>query len=167
MGNPRKPIKLLRLQGTYRPGRHDQRAKTEPVAEGVLPVEPPAELGLSERQAWWYRHAVTHAPAGTIAPIDRPLLIVWATACADHEIASGQLSRILADDEPDFRLMRLYSRLSNQTGMLVLQTGRALGFSPAARAALGTTAVRDDKLPADSPWNRLRLFQNQDAEDAP
>ncbi len=78
MPQPRKPIELHELAGTFRADRHGQRRAAPKSDRGI--GDPPACLGPDEAAAW--REFVANAPAGVLTSGDRVALECLAVLIA-------------------------------------------------------------------------------------
>jgi P27 family predicted phage terminase small subunit len=124
-----------------------------------------------QRESW--AHAMAHAPAGLLKPIDRGVLAVWVEAEDRHRVAVTQQARLDAgsslplltkgrDGQPS---PSPYLRIIRQAADTMLRAAGELGFSPAARPRLGGAGRGAEDVPErDTPWTRLKLIHGgQDA----
>jgi hypothetical protein len=70
-GRPPNPTQILKLQGTYEPGRHGKRVDEKLDIPGHLAESSP-DLTDAQTAAW--RYAIEHAPRGLPKRIDRAIL---------------------------------------------------------------------------------------------
>lgn len=84
-GRPPKPVRIHRLDGTYRPDRHGGR--DEPVASGLLTeMQPPAWMSERQREIW--REILADAPRGLLRRIDHQLLVNYVELIERRERAA-------------------------------------------------------------------------------
>ena len=134
-GRKPTPATLHALHGnpSKRPPRRD------PPAPGTL-EEPPDWMTADQRAAWAY--ALTSAPKNVLRAIDGGLLAVYVTAQDLHRQASIALqTEPLVDD--DGRASPLVGIITKQA-LVMLKSASELGFSPVARARLGTAPEDGD-----------------------
>jgi hypothetical protein len=88
MPQPRKPVEVLGLSGTFRPDRHGQRrvAPKSPHPIG----DPPPSLAADEAGCW--REFVSNAPAGVLTAGDRWALEALARLHAKSRRPEGLLA---------------------------------------------------------------------------
>lgn len=157
-GRKPKPTALHRLAGTFRPVDHAAR-EGEPVAIGEL-EEPPPWFTQSQREGWAY--AITHAPPGLLARIDRAVLTVWVISediyrDAVLKLGGNTIIRSPVKGEP---IQNPYLAVVNKQAMIMLRAAGELGFSPAARPRLAPGGGAND------PANEYAALGSPDAAPA-
>lgn len=146
MGRKAVPKVLRELHGN--PGR--RAANDEPEGQGDL-WSPPRWFDADQRAQWDY--AIDHAPPGLLTGTDREVLAIWVVACVEHARAVvkvrelGQVVKTNAVVDKTGAVVsggnfiqNPYLPIVNKQAMLMLKAGSELGFSPAARASLGSSA---------------------------
>lgn len=143
-GPAKTPTALAKLRGN--PSK--RRLPTdEPEGVGDL-WAPPAWFDDSQREQWHY--AMDHAPPGLLTGTDRETLAIWCVACVEYARAvaevrkSGQVVTTAAGNV----IQNPYLSVMNKQALLMLKAGGEMGFSPSARASLGSRAP---EFPHDSP----------------
>jgi len=135
-GPKRAPTQLKRLRGN--PG-HERLPVDEPQGQGDL-WSPPVWFDDEQREQWHY--ALDHAPPGLLTGTDRETLAIWCVACVEYARAvlkvreEGQTVETKSGNviqNPSLGIM-------NKQALLMLKTGGEMGFSPSARASLGSSA---------------------------
>jgi P27 family predicted phage terminase small subunit len=130
------PTALKKLRGN--PGKR-RLPVNEPQGRGDLWV-PPAWFDGDQRDQWQY--ALDHVPPGLLTGTDRDTLAIWCVACVEYARAvqivrdEGQTLVTKSGNviqHPSLGIM-------NRQALLMLRAGREMGFSPVARAALGSSA---------------------------
>lgn len=146
MGRKAVPTVLKELHGN--PGRRP--IDEEP--EGVGDIwSPPAWFDEDQRAQWDY--AVAHSPPGLLTGTDREVLVVWVVACVEHARAVQEVRRlgqivktnVVLDKKGNQigggnAVQNPFLAVMNKQAMMMLKAGSELGFSPAARASLGSRA---------------------------
>lgn len=117
-GRKPKPVALLKLEGGYRPDRHERR-QYEPAAGGGL-GDPPEWL-TAEQQTLWHELAKTTVALGAS---DRSMFISFVLLTDTLRTANTAIP-------PDLKTIR-------QTSLAMARVAGELGFTPVARARLGT-----------------------------
>lgn len=136
MGRRPKPAVLRELHGN--PGKRRARVD-EPEGVGDL-WAPPSWFDDDQRDQWSY--AVDHAPPGLLTGTDREILAIWCVASVEYARAArevragGQVVQTKAGNA----IINPYLSIVNRQAVLMAKAGSELGFSPAARAALGVHA---------------------------
>lgn len=146
MGRKSVPEVLKKLHGN--PGQ--RRTKRDVEGRGDL-WSPPTFFDKEQRVQWHY--AVDHAPPGLLTGTDREVLAIWVVACVEHARAVvkvrelGQVVKTNTQVDKDGKtisggnfIQNPYLPIVNKQAMLMLKAGSELGFSPAARASLGSRA---------------------------
>jgi P27 family predicted phage terminase small subunit len=144
-GRPPKPISLHRLEGTYNATRHAGR-QHEPCAEGELAEVAPPEWMTAEQQRIW-REVVAEAPKGILRRADRRLMINYVALAERFETAAktqialdaGKTAPLLVKGTAGTSVSP-YIRIMNHCIALMTQLQGEMGFTPSARARLGTPA---------------------------
>jgi hypothetical protein len=141
-------------------------SRPEPGTDGLTPGQ--AALlrlrpkGLPWHQARHYREMALGAP--WLTALDREVLLAYVASWAGYREASDELTKALHD--PDFADPKSAAAENSKTALratmrhanLMVATARQLGFSPAARRALGIElAERPVEQKADNPWAILKL----------
>lgn len=131
-----------------------KKRPTAPEPEGVGDIwAPPIWFDDEQREQWHY--AVDHAPPGLLTGTDRETLVVWCCACVEYakavlEVrASGQVVTTKAGNV----IQNPYLSVMNKQALLMLKSGGEMGFSPSARASLGSRAP---EFPHDAPTGGRR-----------
>jgi P27 family predicted phage terminase small subunit len=162
-GRPSKPTAVLKLQGTFRPGRHLRRGKVS--APGDLGDCAPPEW-MSERQVALWHDILDRAPIGTLAAIDREIFAAYVELVDRHAQAIAAQARLdygkplpLLTKGPDGTpVASPYLGIANKCVLLMRQLQADLGFNPLARVrmeiAQGGGSIDDE--PAG--WGMLRRF---------
>ncbi len=167
-----KPTSLLKIQGTFRPVRHASR-DPEVEAPGELAAKVPPEWMTATQREFW-TETLLDAPKDILRRID------WAQFAGYVEVWDRYVRLVQAQQRLDKGLalpflvkgasgapaLSPYLRQMNQCLILLARYAGELGFSPAARAALGRPADdRDDA--ANDEWTALRkprLVHDRDKE---
>lgn len=145
MGRKSVPGVLRELHGN--PG---QRRRKDVEGRGDL-WAPPTWMDKEQRRQWDY--AVEHAPPGLLTGTDREVLAIWVVACVEHARAVvkvrelGQVVKTNTQVDKDGNvtgggnfIQNPYLPIVNKQAAMMLKAGSELGFSPAARASLGSRA---------------------------
>jgi P27 family predicted phage terminase small subunit len=143
-----KPLMLRELHGN--PGRRPLPID-EPEGVGDL-WAPPAWFDEDQRAQWHY--AVDHAPPGLLTGTDREVLAIWCVACVEYAKAVQEvraLGQVVKTKEGN-AIQNPFMAIVNRQALIMLKAGSEMGFSPAARASLGSA------VPAfgDGPGRRIR-----------
>jgi P27 family predicted phage terminase small subunit len=157
-GRPPKPIQLHRIEGTFRPDRHDSRV--EPEAPGSLNgVRPPSWMSRRHRQLW--REILADAPHALLRRIDRQLLVNYVELVERHERAAKAQSKIdatattpLLSRNGGVVTVSPYVRIMNHCVLLMTKLQSEMGFTPSARASLGVPMLPTPQEPT-SPHQRF------------
>jgi P27 family predicted phage terminase small subunit len=125
----------------------------EPQGVGTLWAAPPW-FDEEQRQQWEY--ALDHAPPGLLTGIDREVLAVWCVAAVEYARA---IARVRADGQivettHGNAIQNPHLSIANRQATIMLKAGGELGFSPAARASLGSRAP---EFPNDPPAGGRRI----------
>jgi P27 family predicted phage terminase small subunit len=133
-GRKRVPTVLRELHGNPR-----QHAIPQDEPEGVGDIwAPPSWFDDAQREQWHY--AVDHAPPGLLTGTDRETLVVWCCACVEYAKA---VLRVRADGQVVTTkagnvIQNPYLSVMNRQALIMLKAGGEMGFSPSARASLGS-----------------------------
>lgn len=133
-GQPPKPTKLLKLQGTARKCRIASRAG-EPIPVAG-PIAAPDWL-LPEAADEWRRVQVAYGDLGILTPLDRGMLATYCQMWARF---------VEAESAPD------YVPLPASLISTMATVANKLGLDPSGRVRL---RVPDDKPDAGNPWDDL------------
>ena len=167
-GRPPKPLALHRIEGTFRPERHNARAEAEPHAPGNLKDKPPPEwMTPAQRELW--TEALLDAPLGVLRRID------WAVFANYIEVVDRHAQCIRAQQTLDrgkpvpFLLkgaggytLSPYFRAVNSLSLIMLKLQTELGFTPLSRARFQQREPDTVAPPDASGWDnftRLRVVQ--------
>lgn len=143
-GRPPKSTALHRLEGTFRPARHDRR-RAEPVAPGAL-AELPPPAWLTEAQATLWRDIIARAPAGVLRAADAELFCAYVELADRHrravevqnQLDAGRVTPLLTRAGPGSTVAESpYLRIADRCVMLMARLAAELGLSPLARVRLG------------------------------
>jgi P27 family predicted phage terminase small subunit len=145
-GPKRIPTVLKVLHGN--PGKRPTPVD-EPEGVGDLSA-PPAYMDEEQRAQWHY--ALNRAPPGLLTGTDRDIFAAWVNACVEYQKAVlevrklGQVVKtgVVTDKNGNTSggnaIQNPYLSIMNRQAMLMSRFGAELGFSPAARASLGSAA---------------------------
>jgi P27 family predicted phage terminase small subunit len=138
MPSGRKPVPtpLAKLHGN--PSRKRLNPE-EPEGQGVL-WDPPSWFNDAQRAQW--RYAVEYAPPGLLTATDREILVVWVVACVKHADAAVKVSTLgdVVTTKDGNIIQNPYLSILNRQALIMIRVVSELGFSPAARAGLGSRA---------------------------
>ena len=166
-----KPVALLKMQGTFHPSRHADRA-LEVEAPGDLATRPPPEWMTAAQREFW-TETLVDAPKDILQRID------WVLLAAYCEVWTRYTRLVKAQQHLDAGLdlpflvkgsagpmISPYLRATNQCLVLLARYAGELGFSPAARASLGHPADdrEDDGADEWAALRKLRLVHDRDKE---
>lgn len=151
MPSGRKPTPgvLKELHGN--PGK---RALPVDEPEGVGDLwSPPSYMDDDQREQWHY--AVDHAPPGLLTGTDRDILAAWCNACVEYARAVVEVRKIgqVVKTKDGNAIQNPFLGIMNRQAMLMVKLGSELGFSPSARASLGSRAP---EFPHDAPTGGRR-----------
>ena len=135
-GRKPKPTVLKALHGN--PGK---RALPLNEPEGVGDLwAPPGWFDAEQRDQWHY--AVDHAPPGLLTGTDREVLAIWCVACVEHAKAAQEVRKLgqVVKTKDGNAIQNPFMGIMNRQALLMLKAGSEMGFSPAARASLGSRA---------------------------
>jgi P27 family predicted phage terminase small subunit len=145
-GRKPKPRFLKELSGN--PG-HRPLPTDEPEGVGDL-WAPPSYMDAEQREQWHY--VVDHAPPGLLTGTDRDILAVFCNACVEYRRAvvqvraMGQVVKtgVVTDKDGNTSggnvIQNPFLGIMNRQALLLNRFGAECGFSPAARASLGSRA---------------------------
>lgn len=135
-GRKPKPTLLRALHGN--PGKRPLPVN-EPDGVGDL-WAPPGWFDAEQREQWDY--AVAHAPPGLLTGTDREVLVIWCVASVEHARAVAQVRTMgqVVKTRDGNAIQNPFLPIVNKQAMIMLKAGSELGFSPAARASLGSRA---------------------------
>lgn len=145
MKRGRKPVPVVmrELHGNPR-----KTALPVDVPEGVGSLwAPPDWFDDEQRAAWFY--ALDHAPPGLLTGTDLQMLAVWCCACVEYQRATLEVRRLgqVIKTRDGNAVQSPFVGVMNRQALLLMRCAGELGFSPAARTALG----REDG-PTDPRW---------------
>jgi len=131
------PAVLKQLHGN--PGKRRLNDADEPQGVGEL-WAPPPHFDDELRDQWHY--ALDHAPPGLLTGTDRGMLIVWVAACVEHARALVEVRRHgqVVKTKDGNAIQNPYLGVMNRQALMMIRAAAELGFSPAARATLGSRA---------------------------
>ncbi len=172
-GRKKTPTVLAELHG--QPG-HRKPPIDEPQGQGLL-WAPPIGFDDQERDQWHY--ALEHAPPGLLTGTDLGLLSIWCVAAVQHaralaEVhAHGQVVKtgVVTTTNPKTGVVTTtggnvvqnpFLGIVNRQAGIMMKAGSEMGFSPAARASLGSSAPEFSSHggPTAKP-NRLAAYLEQ------
>jgi len=136
-GRKPTPTALKVLHGN--PGKRTLVPESEPQGQGEL-WAPPPWFDDDQRDQWHY--ALDFAPPGLLTATDRQMLVVWVVACVEHEKAVIELRKhgqVVKTADGNV-IQNPYLGIANRQAMILIRAVSELGFSPAARAGLGSRA---------------------------
>ena len=135
----RKPVPTMLKVLHGNPGRRPVDPDIEPQGQGQL-WAPPLWFNDEQREQWAY--ALEWAPPGLLTATDREILVVWVVACVKHANAAakvGQLGDVVTTKDGNI-IQNPYLSILNRQALIMIRVVSELGFSPAARAGLGSRA---------------------------
>lgn len=135
-GRKMKPTALKVLHGT--PG-HRALPAEEPPGVGEL-WAPPFWFDDTQRTQWHY--TLDNAPPGLLTGTDRDIVVVWVVACVEHARAALEVrshGQVVKTKEGN-AIQNPYMGVMNRQAIIMMRAAAELGFSPAARAHLGSRA---------------------------
>lgn len=135
VGRKPVPAALRELHGNPR----QKPIPDEP--EGVGDIwSPPSYMDEAQREQWDY--AVAHAPPGLLTGTDREILAAWVNACVEYARAVVQVRSMgqVVKTKDGNAIQNPFLGIMNRQALLMAKFGAELGFSPAARASLGSRA---------------------------
>jgi P27 family predicted phage terminase small subunit len=94
-----------------------------------------------EQRAQWH-YTVDHAPPGLLTGTDRDILAAWVNACVEYARAVAEVRSLgqVVKTKDGNAIQNPYLSIMNRQALLMARFGSELGFSPAARASLGSAA---------------------------
>lgn len=149
-GSAKQPTVLRRLHG-------NPSEKPMPVdePEGVGDLwAPPIWFDDEQRERWHY--ALDHAPPGLLTGTDRETLVVWCVACCEHAKAAAEVRKTgqVVQTKAGNVIINPYVSVMNRQALIMLKAGGEMGFSPSARASLGS---RGPEFPNEPPAGGGRI----------
>lgn len=134
-GRKRVPAVLAELHGNPR----DKPIPEEPEGVGDL-WAPPAYMDADQREQWNY--VVDHAPPGLLTGTDRDILATFVNACVEYQraVLEVRAGGQVVETKNGNAIQNPYLGIMNRQALLMKTFGSELGFSPAARASLGSRA---------------------------
>lgn len=107
-----------------------------PEGHGAL-WAPPDWFNDAQRAQWDY--ALEHAPAGLLTGTDREVLAIWCVAAIEHAAAVVEVRRLgqVVKTRDGNAIQNPFLGIVNRQAFIMLRAGAEMGFSPAARTALG------------------------------
>jgi P27 family predicted phage terminase small subunit len=161
-GRKPRPTKLLKLQGTWRHDRHEDRL--EPQAPGDLArEEPPAHLTEAQKARW--RWALERAPANILRSIDREALTAFVVAAdlveqanaAQQLLDRGKQLPFLTKSDKGLPTLSPYVKLMLRAVPILLRAAAECGFTPTARAGM---KIDDGAGKSSAAAERWALFDS-------
>ena len=135
-GPKRIPTVLKELHGN--PGK---RALPVDEPQGVGDLwDPPMWFDDEQREQW--RHALDRAPPGLLTGTDRAIFTCWVCACVEYQRAVLEVRSLgqVVKTKDGNAIQSPFLSIMNRQAMLMSRFGAEMGFSPAARASLGSAA---------------------------
>lgn len=158
MAAGRKPVPavLRELHGNPR----QKPIAEEPEGVGDL-WAPPAYMDEDQREQWNY--VVDHAPPGLLTGTDREILATFVNACVEYARAVVQVRSMgqVVKTKDGNAIQNPFLGIMNRQALLMKTFGSELGFSPAARASLGSRAP---EFTHDGPTRGGRTIRGSLAE---
>ncbi len=141
MRTGRKPVPAVLKQLHGFPGHH-KKVGIEPEGRGS--ISPPAWFDAAQRAQWKY--AIKHAPFGLLTGTDREVLAIWCVAAVEHARAVLEVRKLgqVVKTREGNAVQNPFLSIVNRQAVIMLRAGAELGFSPAARASLGTSSLISD-----------------------
>jgi len=139
-GPKKQPTMLRELHGN--PSRRPMPTD-EPEGVGDL-WEPPAYFDDEQRAKW--RAALDYAPPGLLTGTDRAIFTVWVVACVEYARAAVEVRNLgqVVTTKAGNAIQNPYLSIMNRQALMMLKAAGEMGFTPAARAALGSAAPAFD-----------------------
>lgn len=137
------PTVLKRLHGN--PSK--ERLPTD-EPEGVGDIwAPPVWFDDEQREQWDY--AVDHAPPGLLTGTDRETLVVWCCACVEYAkaVLKVRADGQVVETKSGNVIQNPYLSVMNRQALIMLKAGGEMGFSPSARASLGSRGPEFNDAP--------------------
>lgn len=136
-GRPRTPIALRTLHGN--PNRTPIPAA--PEGAGVL-WKPPEWLDEEQRAHW--HNVIERSPPRLLTETDTETLAVWCVAYVEYVRAVREVRRSgqVVETTNGNVIQSPYLSIMNRQALMMIKTGGELGFSPSARASLGSAMPR-------------------------
>jgi hypothetical protein len=173
MPRPRVPNREKKLRGTFKKSQALPEliysASETAVPRGTLLNPGQAALlrlrpkGLPSAQSRHYREMLSEAP--WLSSIDRELLLTYVRAWAGYRRASDELDEVMsaadfgAPKSAAAARAQVLMRTSMRQANLFIAAGSKLGFSPAARRALGIEIAPAPVRPkVTDTWALLQLL---------
>lgn len=130
-----KPVPLLLKTVHGNPGK---RALPVDVPEGSGGLWAPPDWFNDQQRAQW-DYALEHAPMGLLSGTDREVLVIWCVAAVEHAIAVVEVRRLgqVVKTREGNAIQNPFLGIVNRQAFIMLRAGGEMGFSPAARTALG------------------------------
>lgn len=137
MGRKNVPTVLAELHGNP---RKTARPTDEPQGQGDL-WAPPRDFDAEQREQWHY--VVDHAPPGLLTGTDRGVLTIYVIACVEHAKAAQEVRRLgqVVKTKDGNAIQNPFVGVMNRQALIMLKAGSEMGFSPSARASLGSRQV--------------------------
>ena len=116
---------------------------------------PPPWFDEDQRAQWHY--AVDHAPPGLLTGTDREVLVVWVVACVEHAKAVQEVRNLgqVVKTKDGNAIQNPFLPIVNRQALIMMKAGAEMGFSPAARASLGSAASAFGDGPAAQDPRRV------------
>lgn len=146
MTGGRKPVPAVLRDLHGNPGK---RAIPEDEPEGVGDLWAPPHYMDDDQRAQWH-YALDHAPPGLLTGTDRNILAAWVNACVEYEKAVKEVRTLgqVVKTRDGNAIQNPFLGIMNRQVLLMVKLASELGFSPAARASLGSRAP---EFPNDAP----------------
>lgn len=154
MPSGRKPTPTVLKQLHGNPGK---RALPVDEPEGVGDLwSPPSWFDDQQREQWHY--AVDHAPPGLLTGTDREVLAIWCVACVEHAKAAQEVRKLgqVVKTKDGNAIQNPFMGIMNRQAMVMLKAGSEMGFSPAARASLGSAAPEFNDAGSGRPARTIK-----------
>lgn len=137
MTSGRKPVPAVLRDLHGNPGK--RAVPDEPEGVGDL-WAPPSYMDEEQRAQWDY--VVDHAPPGLLTGTDRDILAAFVNACVEYQkavLSVRSMGQVVKTRDGN-AIQNPFLGIMNRQALLMKTFGSELGFSPAARASLGSRA---------------------------
>lgn len=145
MGRKMLPEVIQKNRGDTSKGK--KKPKVYPQGRNDI-WAPPSWFNKEQRAQWDY--AVNNAPVGLLTGSDRETLIAWTVASVEYvkAVLEVQRSGQVVQTKDGRVMINPYMAVMNKQVLIMLKTGSEMGFSPAARASLGSNVPEGATTPA-------------------